>query len=192
MCWQLRSCNILYAFFSLTLIEKCWISYIRRGLYTGYKYFSSNNNSLFCAAHTHNSNHFYWDYCSLCHSMSVEKACSACVWFFVCPLHSPIHTQSEREWESQRQWHAYTQLMANDCACVFSNYSFVSADFVEKKKKTLLSRLFCSYMPNVGTRYICVHGAVRTHTRAHVRQTVIDKTTFEQIFWKLIKVHCFH
>lgn len=132
-----------------------------------------SSNNKFCSAHT--LNHLYWDYCSLCRLMSMEKACSACITdeFFVCPLHTHTYTEytekAEREREICTGTYNWWQFAAH---AFFFHHSFVCAHFRQrifgknkKKKKLLLSRLFLRICQNYVR--ICVYGAARTNTHPH-------------------------
>lgn len=89
-----------------------------------------SSNNKFCSAHT--LNHLYWDYCSLCRLMSMEKACSACILlmnFGLPPTHAYIHRIHRESRERERDMHGHIQLMGICRACVFFSSQFCMCTF---------------------------------------------------------------
>lgn len=118
---------------------------------------SSNNNSA-----THTIDHLYWDFVSLCHLMSMEKACLAyIVDSFLPPTHSHTHRHKER--------HGHTHAIDGNLPRMrfLFNHNFVCTLllgnlFGKEKKISLSSRLYCDCGKST---YMCIWRGTQKHTR---------------------------
>lgn len=143
--------------------------FVRAFFLTGQYCISSNNK--FCSTHT--LNQLYWDYYSLCHLMSMKKACSQLVSlmnFVVPPTHAYNHTYTQAALYAQAN-----KIDGNLPRMRFFYHSFVCIFFGKKKEKK--KTVIITFILRMCQLYVCECVDGYTNTPAHVHSNVIDNSS---------------